>query len=72
MIEETTLTTLDERPMNPAILARELQKTRHDSLIAMRASNFRKVAELSVRAARLNRELQEARGEERSNGAQRA
>jgi hypothetical protein len=39
----------------------ELAKTRHDSLIAARGGNYRRVAQLTVEAARLNQQLTDAR-----------
>jgi hypothetical protein len=35
----------------------ELQKTRHDSLIAARRGDYRRVAQLTVQASRLNQQL---------------
>ena len=37
-----------------SLLQRQLQKVRHDSLIATRAGDFRKVAQLTLEASRLN------------------
>jgi hypothetical protein len=39
----------------------ELAKTRHDSLIAARSGNYRRVAQLTVEAARLNQRLTDAK-----------
>jgi hypothetical protein len=43
------------------LLELELQKTRHESLIAARTGDYRRVAQLTVEAARLNQQLVEAK-----------
>jgi hypothetical protein len=41
-------------------LRTQLEKTRHESLIAARQGDYRRVAQLTVKAARLNQALAEA------------
>jgi hypothetical protein len=41
---------------------KELQKIRHASLIAVRAGDFRKVAQLTREAAKLNQEMNSSAG----------
>ena len=43
------------------LLELELQKARHESLIAARNGNYRRVAQLTVQAARLNQQLEESK-----------
>lgn len=66
MAEETPL---KAPPMSAAAIARELQDIRQQSVLATRAGNYRKVAELSVRAAWLNHKLKEAEANESSASA---
>jgi hypothetical protein len=40
-------------------LRAELTKVRHQSLLATRQNDYRKIAQLTAQAARLNRELRE-------------
>jgi hypothetical protein len=54
MNNTATLKALGKREQ---LLELELQKTRHDSLIAARGGNYRRVAQLTMVAARLNQEL---------------
>jgi hypothetical protein len=59
-MNSTTITpdVLAKRPT----VEKELQKIRHESLIATRAGDFRKVAQLTRAAARLNQELKTSAG----------
>jgi hypothetical protein len=56
MNDTSTLKALVKQQLD---LERELQKTRHGSLVAARQGNYRRVAQLTVQAARLNQQLTE-------------
>jgi hypothetical protein len=47
-------------PEKPEILKSELNKVRHECLLASRQNDFRRMAQLTVEAARLNKALREA------------
>jgi len=53
----TNSTEIPKPLVSKVMLERELQKIRQESVIATRAGNFRKVAELTRAAAKVNEEI---------------
>ena len=60
MMQKDVITSIVGIVREPKALRAQLEKTRHDSLIAARQGDYRRVGQLTIVAARLNQALAES------------